>query len=339
MKKKSSKTLDVFSSSNDEDVNSNPNTFFKSKTSKSDRNLMTKMQLFSQSNVFSESEFTKMGLAEIWSSGRLSNKLFSVFSSFCESMIQKFLRDKIYKSEFVRFFLRLHEYQNLFTSEFLNESVPALYLDSRNQNVSQVCELCECFSFMLILVFEIFELFSTLLDVDAIKTLLMKINALIQEHLETAQFALSEAESSLKEKLENLQTQIDDIEEKIKSLENSENSIVDDQSEEADFEEELVATNPKYLKFLRSAGRIQNISIYPTFSDLSKTSKIPLNPLKINHRFADCTEYLETHFRLIREDFIQALREGFHIYKQNLESDFNLKNFNVSIFENVSIIK
>ncbi|XP_041100383.1 NFX1-type zinc finger-containing protein 1-like isoform X2 [Polyodon spathula] len=52
------------------------------------------------------------------------------------------------------------------------------------------------------------------------------------------------------------------------------------------------------------------MSIFPTYEDIHLTAKPFMRPNIIGQRFEDTKTYLDTHFRLLREDFIRPLRDG-----------------------------
>ncbi|MGH0165546.1 UNVERIFIED_CONTAM: hypothetical protein FKN15_048967 [Acipenser sinensis] len=52
------------------------------------------------------------------------------------------------------------------------------------------------------------------------------------------------------------------------------------------------------------------MSIFPTYEDIHLTAKPFMRPNIIGQKFEDTKTYLDTHFRLLREDFIRPLRDG-----------------------------
>ena len=52
-------------------------------------------------------------------------------------------------------------------------------------------------------------------------------------------------------------------------------------------------------------------------------------------QYANVDTYLETHFHLMREDFLHPLREGLNHYRNRIEG----RNFDISIYENVRIFE
>jgi hypothetical protein len=95
----------------------------------------------------------------------------------------------------------------------------------------------------------------------------------------------------------------------------------------------------QYREYSGSAGDIKEVCIYPRLEDLSTENLVYLNPLTRNTVFNSCDQYLESHFRLIREDFIQSLREGFKLYQKQLNTEAPVKNMNLTVFRNVRVIE
>ncbi|CAJ1050338.1 NFX1-type zinc finger-containing protein 1 isoform X2 [Xyrichtys novacula] len=62
--------------------------------------------------------------------------------------------------------------------------------------------------------------------------------------------------------------------------------------------------NPEDLEDFRT------IPIYPTFEELHNDEKPVLRPNLTSKRYTNTHLYLDTHFRLLREDFVRPLREG-----------------------------
>jgi hypothetical protein len=312
------------------------------KESDSNEKICIKMNDFTKSEKFCESSFNEINLEQIWMGPSLSNNTFEQFCRFCKSINHEMSKCKDYHQRFVTLFIRLEQFKIFLSSSFILEKIPDSFKSCSLTQIEKVFLLSECFIFMTMVMSKILDMFITLLDQTTIFELLTEIKSNIESHLEELKFSFSESEQMLKEKLLTLSDQIKSIEETLQHLQRqgeSANNPPEDHPDDADDPQELIASDPKYQPFESSAGRIQNISIYPTKNDLLKNSKIPLNPLNKNKKFRSCEEYVETHFRLIREDFIQALREGFHLYKDELTSEMGFKNFNVAICERVSVIK
>ncbi|NXT07482.1 ZNFX1 protein, partial [Prunella fulvescens] len=66
------------------------------------------------------------------------------------------------------------------------------------------------------------------------------------------------------------------------------------------------------------------MSIYPTYDEIQGNEKPFLRPNFVFGRYESTSIYLDTHFRLLREDFVRPLREGIMEVLQNLQ-DRNLR--------------
>ncbi|KAG9356145.1 hypothetical protein JZ751_000989 [Albula glossodonta] len=54
----------------------------------------------------------------------------------------------------------------------------------------------------------------------------------------------------------------------------------------------------------------RRMSVFPTYSDFHANERPFLRPNKVGETFRDSETYLDTHFRLLREDFLKPLRDG-----------------------------
>ncbi|NXU15883.1 ZNFX1 protein, partial [Pardalotus punctatus] len=61
------------------------------------------------------------------------------------------------------------------------------------------------------------------------------------------------------------------------------------------------------------------MSIYPTYDEIHSNEKPLLRPNIVSGRYESTSIYLETHFRLLREDFVRPLREGIMEVLQSLQ--------------------
>ena len=74
--------------------------------------------------------------------------------------------------------------------------------------------------------------------------------------------------------------------------------------------------------------------IEPSTDDMNQSKSIFKYFNKTVGQYSSVDTYLETHFQLMREDFIRPLREGLHQYLSRIEG----RNFDISIYENVRIV-
>lgn len=85
----------------------------------------------------------------------------------------------------------------------------------------------------------------------------------------------------------------------------------------------------------------RDLGIFPNFSrDLACLEEPYLRPIEIEGGFQDVEHYLDVHFRLLREDFIQPLRIGIREYLKISENRLTVKKLTeVRIYKDVKIIK
>ncbi|KAM4705066.1 NFX1-type zinc finger-containing protein 1-like [Rhinophrynus dorsalis] len=84
---------------------------------------------------------------------------------------------------------------------------------------------------------------------------------------------------------------------------------------------------------------IRNISIYPTYEDIYENKNPYIRPNIVNKSYPDAKSYLETHFRLLREDFIRPLRDGIsHLVTLQSEELVHKKIDDIRIYINVQIL-
>lgn len=98
-------------------------------------------------------------------------------------------------------------------------------------------------------------------------------------------------------------------------------------------------TNDEGNQFRREYN-FRSIPVCPDATDLAKRPSLPKN--NINEKYKDgADQYLDTQFRLLREDFIRPLREGIEEYKQlvlNRQASGVIRIQNVNVYKNVSLI-
>ncbi|XP_053250798.1 NFX1-type zinc finger-containing protein 1 [Podarcis raffonei] len=66
-------------------------------------------------------------------------------------------------------------------------------------------------------------------------------------------------------------------------------------------------------------GEYRAMSIYPTYEEVNRGQKPFLRPNLISQPYESPAVYLDTHFRLLREDFVRPLREGILQFLQSFE--------------------
>ena len=71
--------------------------------------------------------------------------------------------------------------------------------------------------------------------------------------------------------------------------------------------EETSFTQKSYVNF-------RETKIIPTITQLKETRKPDLLPIKAKGHYQDLDEYLDTNFRLLKEDYSQDFRKGVYDY-------------------------
>ncbi|XP_040290237.1 NFX1-type zinc finger-containing protein 1-like isoform X1 [Bufo bufo] len=84
----------------------------------------------------------------------------------------------------------------------------------------------------------------------------------------------------------------------------------------------------------------RNVSVFPTHDDIYLKTSPHLPPNIIDGTYPDVTSYLNTHFSLLREDFIRPLRDGISQYlrgqNSNYIDDIRLY-FDVSVLDSICV--
>jgi len=92
------------------------------------------------------------------------------------------------------------------------------------------------------------------------------------------------------------------------------------------------------MKFEQPPEDFRSISIFPTIEDVLST-KVPfLRPNVIEGPFFDVEHYLDTHFRLLREDFVRPLRNGVHDLINNRNTR-KCESLSVRVYQNVKFLE
>ncbi|NXE92852.1 ZNFX1 protein, partial [Menura novaehollandiae] len=87
-------------------------------------------------------------------------------------------------------------------------------------------------------------------------------------------------------------------------------------------------------------GSYRTMTIYPTYKEVHGNEKPFLRPNIISGRYESTSIYLDTHFRLLREDFVRPLREGIVELLQSFEDrGLRKKKFDdIRVYFNTQII-
>ncbi|KAM4622796.1 NFX1-type zinc finger-containing protein 1 isoform 2-T2 [Discoglossus pictus] len=76
------------------------------------------------------------------------------------------------------------------------------------------------------------------------------------------------------------------------------------------------------------AENYRTMSVYPTYDEIHRDEKPFLRPNTLSNKYESTGLYLDTHFRLLREDFVRPLRDGIHeILRNHEDRGFQKKRF------------
>ncbi|NXI60378.1 ZNFX1 protein, partial [Chloroceryle aenea] len=83
----------------------------------------------------------------------------------------------------------------------------------------------------------------------------------------------------------------------------------------------------------------RTMAIFPTYNEIHHDEKPFLRPNIVSGRYESTNIYLDTHFRLLREDFVRPLREGILELLQSFDRGLrNKKNDDIRIYSDTQII-
>ncbi|CAG8496191.1 11399_t:CDS:10 [Acaulospora colombiana] len=95
---------------------------------------------------------------------------------------------------------------------------------------------------------------------------------------------------------------------------------------------------PKLIEFEKPPKKgFREIPIIPTREEIlgERPTDLPIN--KVDEPFESIEEYLETHYKLLREDFVRSLREGIERYCETDEHDEDART-DIRVYENVKVV-
>ncbi|XP_059472673.1 NFX1-type zinc finger-containing protein 1-like [Neocloeon triangulifer] len=92
------------------------------------------------------------------------------------------------------------------------------------------------------------------------------------------------------------------------------------------------------MKYEQPPNDFREISIYPTFEDVINPQRPFLRPNVINGPYFDVEHYLDTQYRLLREDFVRPLREGVQDILKGTDSK-KCESLSVRVYKDVQFIK
>ncbi|RWS05947.1 NFX1-type zinc finger-containing protein 1-like protein [Dinothrombium tinctorium] len=94
--------------------------------------------------------------------------------------------------------------------------------------------------------------------------------------------------------------------------------------------------NPNSLKIKEPPNDFRTLTITPTVEDL-KTEKPFLPRILVRQQYKNVDHYLDTHFRLLREDFLTSLRSGINEFLKESKKQTKFKN--AYVYYNVKIVE
>ncbi|KAG8446598.1 hypothetical protein GDO86_014154 [Hymenochirus boettgeri] len=77
------------------------------------------------------------------------------------------------------------------------------------------------------------------------------------------------------------------------------------------------------------AENYRTLSVYPSYKEIHEDDKPYLRPNTLNGKYLNTGLYLDTHFRLLREDFVRPMRDGIQdILRHQEDNGFQKRKFN-----------
>ena len=289
-------------------------------------------------------------LAFITKNNRFKPKEFTLFARFSQTLHRKSLTNKSNLIAFGTEFLKISDFEGFFEEWVFDVIIPKSLSEADNLEPQQTTQILDVLNFWRTMADLLLQLdnklcikvdFKRFLDclqskVDWIQ-MILEMPLLDQKIDEAALQRVNQFIGKIKEtrtKLAQVQAS-SDIRKQLEAKAPKPTSSNKDKYHTP----ELYHIKCKYKPFQKSAGDIRSIEIYPGPEDLSSEHDVFLNELRVDKVFKDNREYFETHFRLIREDFIQVLRDGFRLYQEQVRLGKRVRNLNVNIFEKVKAIK
>ena len=93
----------------------------------------------------------------------------------------------------------------------------------------------------------------------------------------------------------------------------------------------------KYTPFEAGAPDVGKPDIFFEQSDLER--QVSLNPLTARAQFRSDAEYLDTHYRLLREDFAHVVRAGLRFYRRQTRNGNPMENPHGDLYRSVRIVE
>jgi hypothetical protein len=239
--------------------------------------------------------------------------------------------------KFVRALLKVPDFTKLFQKNFLCEMFTSNLIRNDQNKIDDVLMLLTIYYFLVLAAKEVLEFEPSFRNRFGVSDFCSFINGSLKTFESLIEMPLITSEKQAQTLYLLVQKILHEI--------LLENEHFKETPEEVKKKEILAKTphilNSKsiYKEYQNSGENIKTIPIFPITRDLSMEHNVLLNPLTTESSFENCREYCEAHFRLIREDFIHTLREGFQLYQEQLRLNKLIPNFNVSIFENLRVVR
>ena len=277
-----------------------------------------------------DQEKMKLNLRKMLNWSRFDENEFESLFKFCRRFNRRFLEKKALE-EFGKIFLELGDLECFFSEALVSKIMIRQLVSGNKTQFEKMGKLVEILGFFLTVSDKLQDLvpcqYSGLPFVKVLKSQMNPIMSIVEFPLD------EEADAQTVEKLRKFQRRLEKA--GLKGRVFLKSPVRQKSSSKMYTPPDLLKMRPNYVAFELTAGDISNMSIFPKKKDLCQDQEIALNKLETSKNFRNHREYLETHFRLLREDFTQALREGFLQYK--LEEGTKSKNMNLSIFTGVSV--
>ena len=267
---------------------------------------------------------------------------FIIYANFCKSINPVLKTTTKTRTDLGQVLLTLKTKSKYFNDSFLKLVIPNTLLNEGSTTGINISRQAFVFEHLLILFDTIVDLLPRLyidMDYDGFIKLIESKLTTLKGILEFS-FEKNKDEDLAKDQISKLEVYIESLKKKNAHLIRKDQNLrkeISNSKKEKYKTPVLLDNRDKYEEFEGSGGDIGLISIYPMEDDFKKKEKVLLNPLRVDHVFGSNEEYFETHFRLIREDFMQAIREGFLLYQEEVRLQKKQKNFNVTIFKNVYV--
>ncbi|KAG2458417.1 ZNFX1 protein, partial [Polypterus senegalus] len=244
-----------------------------------DFRILTKIYTMESSDLVMKLASPGSGLQEFLSQNELTEEL----TDIALKVLGKACRSKTNR----------HNLQHLLTiikdSVFLKRILPMFVMNITKQSDTQKRQQSlEQLNEILVIHLTLISVFpsSTVIDVSLIATL-------VRREIDSLQISGQVVSEEIENNMKNLQRIIEHLQERKR-------------------EGTLRSDNYTYIieNLNLDIEDFRQMSVFPTYEDIHIVEKPFMRPNIIGQKFQDTNTYLDTHFRLLREDFIKPLRDG-----------------------------